>query len=97
MPQRAYEGDEVTIRCSAYNNGEIMNLVYYKDGYQLSAYSGASNYIISNARTSDSGSYYCKANRNVLWILNKPEETKSVWLHVQGEGLILPVDESGKE
>ncbi|XP_013004621.1 Fc receptor-like protein 2 isoform X2 [Cavia porcellus] len=93
MPQRAYEGDEVTIRCSAYNNGEIMNLVYYKDGYQLSAYSGASNYIISNARTSDSGSYYCKANRNVLWILNKPEETKSVWLHVQeGSSMTLSCD-----
>ncbi|KAM6154326.1 Fc receptor-like protein 2 [Erethizon dorsatum] len=82
VPRWAYEGDEVTIRCSGEENDAIQKLVYYKDEYRISTYYRASSYIISNARTSDSGSYSCKANRRILWFLIE-EETKSVWLTVQ--------------
>ncbi|XP_023577402.1 Fc receptor-like protein 2 [Octodon degus] len=83
VPHRAYEGDEVTIRCSGEDNSAIKELMYYKNGYQISTYSSASSYVISNARTGDSGQYSCKANRKYLWFLSKNEESKSVWLSVQ--------------
>uniref|UniRef100_A0A8C2W125 Fc receptor-like protein 2 n=1 Tax=Chinchilla lanigera TaxID=34839 RepID=A0A8C2W125_CHILA len=83
VPSRAYEGDKVTITCSGEDNDAIKELVYYKNGHQISTHNRASGYIISNARTGDSGRYSCKANRKFLWLLSKQEETESVWLTVQ--------------
>lgn len=82
LPRKAYEGDAVTVRCSGENNDNIKKLVYYKNGYQIAAYSGASSYTISNARTSDGGSYSCKAERKIFWFIERTEETRSVWLTV---------------
>ncbi|KAM9692395.1 Fc receptor-like protein 2 [Dama dama] len=68
MPYYAYEGDEVVVRCSGRDNNKIKRLMFYKDGAWLPTY--YNTYIISNARPSDSGSYYSHRGslRNpVLW------------------------------
>lgn len=71
--------------------------MYYKDGSQISTYYSASSYTIPNARPSDSGSYFCKADRKLFLFIDMTEETTTTWLTVQGEDLTLRVDESGKE
>ncbi|XP_069856124.1 Fc receptor-like protein 2 [Dipodomys merriami] len=83
MPHDAYEGDQVVIRCSGNNNGQIRRLKFYKDGVQLATYSSASSYTISNAKRGDSGSYYCKADRELFLFVDVTEETNSVWLSVR--------------
>ncbi|EHB12372.1 Fc receptor-like protein 2, partial [Heterocephalus glaber] len=83
MPHMAYEGDDVTISCSGENNDAIKKLVYYKNGYQIATYLRALSYTILNARTSDGGSYSCKADRKIFWFIKSTEETRSVWLTVQ--------------
>ncbi|KAG5215443.1 hypothetical protein JEQ12_001019 [Ovis aries] len=82
MPYYAYEGDQVVVRCSGRDNNKIKRLTFYKDGAWLPAY--YNTYIISNARPSDSGSYYCKAKRRVFLFIDDTEQTRSVWLTVQG-------------
>ncbi|XP_060259217.1 Fc receptor-like protein 3 isoform X3 [Ovis aries] len=81
MPYYAYEGDQVVVRCSGRDNNKIKRLTFYKDGAWLPAY--YNTYIISNARPSDSGSYYCKAKRRVFLFIDDTEQTRSVWLTVR--------------
>ncbi|XP_012663954.1 Fc receptor-like protein 3, partial [Otolemur garnettii] len=83
MPHKAYEGDRVVIQCSGEKNKNIRRLMYYKDGSLISTYDSASSYTISHARASDSGSYYCKADRKYFLFVDVTEETRSVWLTVQ--------------
>ncbi|XP_052586613.1 Fc receptor-like protein 2 isoform X2 [Peromyscus californicus insignis] len=83
MPHRAYEGDRVDIRCTGENNGDIKRLKYFKDGSRIATYSSASSYTISNARFSDSGSYFCNADRKFFLFIDTTEETRSKWLNVQ--------------
>lgn len=59
-------------------NKDIKRLMYYKDGSQISTYHSASSYTISNARPSDSGSYYCKENRKLFLFVDMTEETRSI-------------------
>ncbi|MXQ95806.1 hypothetical protein E5288_WYG014846 [Bos mutus] len=82
MPYYAYEGDQVVVRCSGRDNNKIKRLTFYKDGAWLPAY--YNTYIISNARPSDSGSYYCKAKRKVFLFIDDTEQTRSAWLTVRG-------------
>jgi hypothetical protein len=70
--------------------------MYYKDGSQIATYSSASSYTISNARPSDSGSYFCKAVRKYFLFIDTTEETSSIWFSVQGKGFNLHMDESEK-
>lgn len=63
--------------------------MYYKDGSQISTYHSASSYTISNARPSDSGSYYCKEDRKLFLFVDMTEETRSIWLTVQGGGSLF--------
>ncbi|XP_070640174.1 Fc receptor-like protein 2 isoform X5 [Bos indicus] len=81
MPYYAYEGDQVVVRCSGRDNNKIKRLTFYKDGAWLPAY--YNTYIISNARPSDSGSYYCKAKRKVFLFIDDTEQTRSAWLTVR--------------
>ncbi|XP_037062626.1 Fc receptor-like protein 2 isoform X3 [Peromyscus leucopus] len=83
MPPHAYEGDRVVIRCTGHKNGDIKRLKYFKDGSHIATYSSASSYTISNARFSDSGSYFCKADRKFFLFIDTTEETRSMWLNVQ--------------
>uniref|UniRef100_A0A8C8VUT8 Fc receptor like 2 n=1 Tax=Peromyscus maniculatus bairdii TaxID=230844 RepID=A0A8C8VUT8_PERMB len=83
MPQRVYEGDHLDIRCTGKKNGDIKRLKYFKDGSHIATYSSASSYTISNARFSDSGSYFCKADRKFFLFIDTTEETRSMWLNVQ--------------
>ena len=76
MPYYAYEGDQVVVRCSGRDNNKIKRLTFYKDGAWLPTY--YNTYIISNARPSDSGSYYCKAKRKVFLFIDDTEQTRSV-------------------
>lgn len=86
IPYRAYEGDRVVISCTGERNGDIKRLKYFKNGYHIATYSSASSYIIENARSSDSGSYSCKADRKFFLFIDVTEETGSKWLNVQGRG-----------
>lgn len=83
MPHRAYEGDRVTVSCTGEKNGNIKRLKYFKDGSHIATYSSASSYIISNARFSDSGSYFCRADRKLFLFIDVSEKTSSIWLTVQ--------------
>lgn len=83
IPNNAYEGDQVVIRCSGEKNDKIKRLMYYKDGSQISTYYTASSYTIPNARPSDSGSYFCKADRKLFLFIDVTEETRTTWLTVQ--------------
>ncbi|KAM7054294.1 Fc receptor-like protein 2 [Molossus nigricans] len=83
MPRHAYEGDRVVVACSGENNSKIKRLMYYKNGHRIATYHSASSYTISNARSSDSGSYYCKADRTWFLFVDTTEETTSVRLTVQ--------------
>ncbi|XP_034356338.1 Fc receptor-like protein 2 [Arvicanthis niloticus] len=83
IPYRAYEGDRVVISCTGERNGDIKRLKYFKNGYHIATYSSASSYIIENARSSDSGSYSCKADRKFFLFIDVTEETGSKWLNVQ--------------
>ncbi|XP_052588136.1 Fc receptor-like protein 2 [Peromyscus californicus insignis] len=82
MPQRVYEGDHVDIICMGVTNHDIKTLKYFKDGSQIGTYSGFWIYTISNARFSDSGSYFCKADRKASLYMDMKEETRSMWLNV---------------
>ncbi|XP_036989040.2 Fc receptor-like protein 2 isoform X1 [Artibeus jamaicensis] len=83
MPHYAYEGDQVVVRCYGEENNKIKRLMYYKDGSRISTYYSTSSYVISNARPSDSGSYYCKADRKFFFFVDVTEETRSAWLTVK--------------
>lgn len=87
VPRYAYEGDRVVVRCYGEDNGKIRKLKYYKNGELISTYDDASRYIISNAKTSDSGSYYCKTERQKFWFIYVTEESSSARLTVGGECL----------
>ena len=97
MPRYAYEGDRVVVRCSGEENNKIKRLMYYKDGSRISTNYSTSSYVISNARPSDSGSYYCKADRKYFLFVDVTEETRSTWLTVQGEGLTIQVEKIGEK
>uniref|UniRef100_A0A8D2APA9 Fc receptor-like protein 2 n=1 Tax=Sciurus vulgaris TaxID=55149 RepID=A0A8D2APA9_SCIVU len=83
IPNDVYEGDQVVIRCSGEKNDKIKRLMYYKDGSQISSHHNAPSYTISNARPSDSGSYFCKADRKLFFIIDVTEKTRTSWLTVQ--------------
>ncbi|XP_054567575.1 Fc receptor-like protein 2 [Eptesicus fuscus] len=83
LQRYAYEGDRVVVRCSGEDNGKIRRLMYYKDGSRIATYSSASSYTISNARPSDSGSYYCKTDRQKFLFIDVTEESSSRRLTVQ--------------
>lgn len=89
LPHRAYEGDHVAISCTGEKNHDIRRLKYFKDGSHIATYSSASSYTIANARFSDSGSYFCKADRKLFLFVDVTEETRHVWLDVQGRGSFL--------
>nr|XP_042135177.1 Fc receptor-like protein 4 isoform X6 [Peromyscus maniculatus bairdii] len=63
-------------------NHDIKTLKYFKDGSQIGTYNGFWIYTISKARFSDSGSYFCKADRKVSLYMDTKEETRSMWLNV---------------
>ncbi|XP_058430113.1 Fc receptor-like protein 2 [Marmota monax] len=83
IPYNVYEGDQVVIRCSGETNDKINRLTYYKDGFQISTYHNATSHTISNARRSDSGSYFCKAERTLFPPIGVTEETRTTWLIVR--------------
>lgn len=95
LQSHAYEGDRVVVRCSGKDNGKIKKLMYYKDGSRIATYSSASSYTISNARPSDSGSYYCKSDKSLLYFFEETEGSRTQWLTVRGEGLTIQVEKSG--
>lgn len=97
LQRYAYEGDSVVVRCSGEDNDKIRRLMYYKDGSRIATYSSASSYTISNARPSDSGSYYCKTDRQKFLFIDVTEESSSRQLTVQGEGLTIQVEKSGEK
>ncbi|KAL1777781.1 hypothetical protein HispidOSU_010483 [Sigmodon hispidus] len=83
IPHRVYEGDRVDISCTGENNHDIRRLKYFKDGYRIATYTSATSYTITNAKSSDSGSYYCEADRKLFLFIDKTDETRSVRLNVQ--------------
>uniref|UniRef100_G1QE09 Fc receptor like 2 n=1 Tax=Myotis lucifugus TaxID=59463 RepID=G1QE09_MYOLU len=83
LQSHAYEGDRVVVRCSGKDNGKIKKLMYYKDGSRIATYSSASSYTISNARPSDSGSYYCKSDKSLLYFFEETEGSRTQWLTVR--------------
>lgn len=86
VPQHAYEGDQVVIRCTGQNNGDIKRVKYFKNSHHIATYSGSSSYTIDNAGLGDSGYYFCKADRKLFLFIDTTEETGSKWLNVQGRG-----------
>ncbi|XP_054995879.1 Fc receptor-like protein 2 [Sorex araneus] len=82
VPRHAYEGDQVVVRCSGEDNDKIRKLMYYKNGDRIATYDDASKYTISNAKISDSGSYYCKTERKKFWFIYVTEESSTKWLTV---------------
>lgn len=91
VPHHAYEGDQVVIRCTGKNNGDIKRVKYFKNSHHIATYSGSSSYTIDNAGLGDSGYYFCKADRKLFLFIDTTEETGSKWLNVQGRGVILQV------
>lgn len=83
LPHRVYEGDHVAISCTGEKNHDIKRLKYFKDGSHIATYSSASSYTIANARFSDSGSYFCKADRKLFLFIDVTEETRHAWLDIQ--------------
>lgn len=97
MPRNAYEGDQVVVRCSGEDNSKIKKLMYYKDGSRIATYHSHSGYTISNARSSDSGSYNCKADRTLFLFVDVTEESRSIRLTVRGESLTIQMKKTWKE
>lgn len=83
IPRYAYEGDRVVVRCSGKKNDKIVNLIYYKDRSRIATYSNSASHIISNAKPSDSGIYYCKASKNFFSLKDELKETSPAQLTVQ--------------
>lgn len=79
----------MTISCTGEKNHDIRRLKYFKDGSHIATYRSASSYTISNARFSDSGSYFCKADRKLFLFVDVTEETRHVWLDIRGRGSFL--------
>ncbi|KAL6080815.1 hypothetical protein STEG23_023824 [Scotinomys teguina] len=83
LPHSAYEGDRVEISCTGEKNHDIRRLKYFKDGSRIATYSSAWSYTIDNAKFSDSGSYFCEADRKVFLFMDTTEESRSMWLNVK--------------
>ncbi|KAL6082400.1 hypothetical protein STEG23_014326, partial [Scotinomys teguina] len=84
LPHSAYEGDRVEISCTGEKNHDIRRLKYFKDGSRIATYSSAWSYTIDNAKFSDSGSYFCEADRKAFLFMDTTEESRSMWLNVKG-------------
>lgn len=97
MPRYAYEGDRVVVRCSGKKNDKIVNLIYYKDRSRIATYSNSTSHIISNAKPSDSGIYYCKASKNLFSVKDELKETSPAQLTVQGEALTIQTEKTGEK